>query len=196
MCSKCDVHNHVAVAAHCANEQQLKQGQIKEKVISSLVDMGTTCPGCLSRNCNGFNCINLGTGNSNVCIKCHGVHVSGYACIAKYVDVSRNACPYCFLPFHKDIDGTGGELHKAGECIHKDRIRHVLLLDLRGSNDNGQKAHDRLVTCSANHDEWFATMERNLRKMKDDEISKAVDSSFHDDELMNVDLKTTTYYKG
>ena len=39
-------------------------------------------------------------------------------------------------------------------------------------------------------------MERNLRKMKDDEISKAVDSSFNDDELMNVDLKTTTYYKG
>ena len=196
MCSKCDVHNHVAVAAHCANEQLLKQGQIKEKVISRLVDMSTTCPGCLSRDCNGFHCIDLGAGNSNVCIKCHGVHVSGHACIAKYVNVTKNACPYCFLPFHKDIDGTGGELHKAGECIHKDRIRHVLLLDLRGSNDNGQKAHDRLVTCSANHDEWFATMERNLRKMKDDEISKAVDSSFHDDELMNVDLKTTTYYKG
>ena len=32
--------------------------------------------------------------------------------------------------------------------------------------------------------------------MKDDEISKAADSSFNDDELMNVDLKTTTYYKG
>ena len=55
-------------------------------VISSLVDMGTACPGCLSPNCNSFNCINLGTGNNIVCIKCHGVHVSGNACIARYVD--------------------------------------------------------------------------------------------------------------
>ena len=164
MCSKCNLHNHVAVAAHSANDQQLKESQLREMVISSLVDMGTACPGCLSPNCNGFNCINLGTGNNNVCIKCHGVHVSGDSCIARYVDVRKNACPYCFLPFHKDIDGRGIELHKAGECIHKDPIRHVLLWDLRCSDGNNKKAHDRHLICSANHDEWFATMERNLRK--------------------------------
>ena len=63
----------------------------------------------------------------------------------------------------------------------------VLLWDLRGSDDNGKKAHDRLVTCSANHDEWFATMERNLRKMKDNEISKAATSTDNNDaEMLHI----------
>ena len=188
ICSKCNIHNHVAMAASRALDQQLKETQLRMRVISSLAEMGKACSGCLSPDCNGFKCVNLGTGNSNVCIKCHGVHVSGNKCIARFIDVRGNACPYCFLPFHKDIDGTDIQFHQRGECIHKDRIRHVLLWDLRDSNDDGQRAHNRLVTCSANHDEWFATMERNLRKMKDSEISRAATSTDDDAELMKIEF--------
>ena len=185
ICSKCNRYNHVAMAASSALDRQIKESDLRKRVVSSLADIGAACPGCLSPNCNGFKCINLGTGNSKVCIKCHGIHVSGDSCIARYVNVMGNACPYCFLPFHKDIDGTDIQLHQQGKCVHQDRIRQVLLFDLRGSNDNGRKAHDRLVRCSVNHDEWFATMERNLRTMKDSEISKASESTLDDEELMS-----------
>lgn len=184
MCSKCDRHNHVAIAAAGAEDQLQKESELRESVISSLADMAAACPGCLSPDCNGFKCIDLGTGNSDVCIKCHGVHAPGVSCAAKFIEVRANACPYCFLPFHKDIDGTNIEVHSPGKCVHRDRIRHILLLDLRACDDNGRRAHDRLVACSANHDEWFAVMERNLRTMKDAEISEAAISTVDDEELL------------
>lgn len=141
MCTNCFEHNNSVIMKNLANNAlQLEQSD-REFVVTRLKLLETHCYICKDKNCNGTNCMRAG----KFCLKCHSKQCAGrnkeVTCDFAKPAITKG-CVYCWLPQYLRR-GTFNEFHGINKCVHKERIKRVLLFDCK----NGKDAKQRLEGC-------------------------------------------------
>ena len=141
MCTNCFEHNNSVIMKNLANNAlQLEQSD-REFVVTRLKLLETHCYICKDKNCNGTNCMRAG----KFCLKCHSKQCAGRnkeeTCDFAKPAITKG-CVYCWLPQYLRR-GTFNEFHGINKCVHKERIKRVLLFDCK----NGKDAKQRLEGC-------------------------------------------------
>lgn len=189
-CIMVGLHRHLGVVAndcglchYCTSEIEFFQNrqEAKEKerllernkhfVLQQLQIIATQCIVCDSKDCDGFGCI--GFPQQTCCYRCFGFTGRGSgnfhtrqqcACASGKFITQNKSCPNCFMAIGADIPNCGTQMqHQQGNCIHKDRIKRVLLHDLVRSKDGGISAFKRLDPLLQNHSLWIEAMAKNIR---------------------------------
>jgi hypothetical protein len=67
------------------------------------------------------------------------------------------------MSFSKSIPDRGSaEQHRNNFCVHKKRIKRVLLYGVENARDPGISARNLLVSALSNPTHWFAVMATNI----------------------------------
>jgi superfamily II DNA helicase RecQ len=168
-CTNCRSLNSITQSAVQTTTLMSKEQQRTKMVINTLSIMITKCIVCSHPQCNGIQCFPT---KPSRCFCCHvGIvkatfHKSS-ECPAdtsgQKIDTKGQACPSCFMSFSKSIPDRGSaEQHKNNLCVHKKRIKRVLLYGIENAKDPGISARNLLVSALSNPTHWFAVMATNI----------------------------------
>ena len=169
ICDFCKRENAFFRNIQEARDAERKHSENKHFVMQQMSILAERCIVCERKECNGFGCIGIQT----YCFRCFGNTGRGSrnfhsreqcACASGKFKTENKSCPNCFMAIGGDIPNCGTQLqHQQGNCIHKDRIKRILLHDLIGSCDGGISAFRRLEPILQNHRLWIDMMARNIR---------------------------------
>jgi len=176
ICSYCKHSSNSFRDRETATESEDLHQDNKKFVLQYLRIIAQRCIVCNSSTCNGFKCVpKNGQSSNHYCFKCLGYTGAGSknfhrrdecACSSSNTNTQGKSCPSCFMAIGADIPNCGTmQMHNTGNCLHKDRIKHVLLYDLVGSTDRGISAYNRLDPLLRNHRLWIDMMADNIRKI-------------------------------
>lgn len=176
ICSYCKDNSHSFQDRETATESEQLHQRNKMLVLQYITTIAQRCIVCNSSQCNGFECIpTKGQSSSQYCFRCFGYTGKGSnnfhrrdacACSSSNITTQGKSCPSCFMAIGTDIPNCGTmEMHNTGNCLHKDRIKRILLYDLVGSTDCGISAYNRLDPLLRNHRLWIDMMAKNIRKI-------------------------------
>lgn len=165
MCEACLSSNTLARDTANAISVREQHRLDEDYVVSTLNKISSNCLACGSTQCDGFKCLNT---QLNSCLKCHGpYHDGGYNnCLAKTVQLQSGLCPYCLVRICDKFPCPHEEHNRPGGCKFKDRIRCILLYDLRKVCDKGKSAKERIENCARSEWQWFEVMAKNIRTIE------------------------------
>jgi superfamily II DNA helicase RecQ len=172
-CTNCRRLNNITQSAIQTYNMMSKEQETTKMVIASLDIMTTKCLVCSRSQCNGIQCFPT---KPSRCFCCHvGIVKSTFhkssECPAdtsgKKIDTKGQACPSCFMSFSKSIPDRGSsEDHRNNRCVHKKRIKRVLLYGVENVRDPGITARNLLVSALSNPTHWFSIMATNIETLK------------------------------
>jgi superfamily II DNA helicase RecQ len=172
-CTNCRRLNSITQSAVRTTTMMTKEQERTRQVIEALNIMATKCLVCSRHQCNGIQCFPT---KPSRCFCCHvGIvkttfHKSSECpadTTAKNIDTKGQACPSCFMSFAKSIPDRGtAEDHRNNRCLHKKRIKRVLLYGVENARDPGITARNLLVSALSNPTHWFEVMAVNIESIK------------------------------
>jgi superfamily II DNA helicase RecQ len=160
-CTNCRRLNSITQSAVQATTLISKEEARIKLVVCSLTNMLTKCLVCSHSQCNGIQCF---PAKPSRCFCCH-------IGIVKATFHKSSECPAdtsgkkisCFMSFSKYIPDRGSaEDHRNNRCLHKKRIKRILLYGVENAKDPGISARNLLVSALSNPTHWFAVMATNI----------------------------------
>eukprot|EP00986_Skeletonema_menzelii_P017579 scaffold20533_cov137-Skeletonema_menzelii.AAC.1 len=144
-----------------AKEAEQRHKDDKDFVLQYFQTIAQRCIICNNSQCNGFNCIATSATLQYWCFRCFGYTGPGSnnyhkhsecACRVEQMNTRGKCCPNCYLAIGGDMPNCGSiQQHRTRNCIHKERIKRILLFDLVAAKDCGVSAFNRLDPLLTNH---------------------------------------------
>lgn len=158
ICSNCIQYDNVTKNAISADQDKKNNAKKETFVREKFKFMETACYVCKSTECDGkSNCRN----RFKVCWKCMSNECTqgSQHCDIRNLPVFNNACVFCFLPKSFRGPNTQGETHRRGKCIHKERIKRVMLYHCKDGKDAATKLQD----CFRAQSNWMHIFVENIK---------------------------------
>lgn len=160
ICSFCTSNDNITIVRNAAKRSIEQQMSDKEFVTMSLQEMETRCYVCESTTCSGTCSLKRGT----FCFRCFSTTCVGRQDRSQCgfsKAIFSGACKNCFLP-QSLRRGNSNNLHNIGQCAHKERLKRVLLHNIRDGNDALQK----LDQCWTIEKDFVTILAGNLRAVR------------------------------
>ena len=152
-CSNCLIGNNIVIRAEESQQALIEEENHMDESRDALLIMESRCYYCRSSLCTGVRCLPIG-----YCFKCFTTSCSERdKCPFRNPNMHGRACAFCFLP--QDLRSDNANVHGKGKCIHKERIKRVLLFGCEDGNDAKSSLHG----CFQVTRDWSSIFSKKLK---------------------------------